>query len=44
MMLLLENRGRMTATELAEELEVSPRTVMRDIESLGGATRIGAGS
>jgi len=33
-LLLLQNRGRMTAQELAEELEVSVRTVYRDIESL----------
>ncbi|MEU5851761.1 helix-turn-helix transcriptional regulator [Saccharopolyspora shandongensis] len=35
--LLLQNRGRMTATELAETLEVSVRTVYRDIEALGAA-------
>ena len=37
MMLLLESRGRMTAKQLAEELSVSRRTVMRDIEALGMA-------
>ncbi|WP_115944279.1 helix-turn-helix transcriptional regulator [Amycolatopsis thermalba] len=36
-LLLLQNRGRMTAEELAEELEVSVRTVYRDIESLSAA-------
>ncbi|HEX3789502.1 MAG TPA: YafY family protein [Pseudonocardiaceae bacterium] len=34
--LLLQNRGRMTAAELADELEVSVRTVYRDVESLAG--------
>ena len=37
LVLLLQNRGRMTAEELAEELGVSVRTVYRDIESLSGA-------
>lgn len=36
-MLLLQVRGRMTAAELAEELEVSVRTVYRDIEALSMA-------
>ncbi|MBM7864950.1 helix-turn-helix transcriptional regulator [Lentzea nigeriaca] len=36
-LLLLQSRGRMTADELATELEVSPRTIYRDIESLSGA-------
>lgn len=31
---LLRLRGRMTAAEIAEELEVSERTVLRDIDSL----------
>jgi predicted DNA-binding transcriptional regulator YafY len=35
MLLMLERRGRMTAGQLAEELGVSRRTVMRDIEALG---------
>jgi predicted DNA-binding transcriptional regulator YafY len=36
-LLLLQNRGRMTAEELAAELEVSVRTVYRDIEALSSA-------
>ena len=36
-LLLLQSRGRMTAPELARELEVSVRTVYRDIESLAAA-------
>ena len=35
--LLLQNRGRMTASELASELEVSVRTIYRDVESLSSA-------
>lgn len=37
LLLLLQNRGRMTAPELAEELEVSVRTVYRDAEALAAA-------
>jgi predicted DNA-binding transcriptional regulator YafY len=33
-LLLLQSRGRMTAAQLAGELEVSVRTVYRDVESL----------
>jgi predicted DNA-binding transcriptional regulator YafY len=33
-LLLLQNRGRMTADELAAELEVSVRTIYRDIDAL----------
>ncbi len=36
-LLLLQTRGRMTAQELASELEVSLRTIYRDVESLGAA-------
>lgn len=36
-LLLLERRGRMTAATLASELEVSERTVLRDMEDLSGA-------
>ena len=36
-LLLLQNRGRMTAHQLAKELEVSVRTVYRDVESLCAA-------
>jgi predicted DNA-binding transcriptional regulator YafY len=37
LVLILQQRGRATAAELAERLEVTPRTVMRDIEALSGA-------
>ncbi|AXB44845.1 helix-turn-helix transcriptional regulator [Amycolatopsis albispora] len=37
MLLLLQARGRMTARELAAELEVSVRTIYRDAESLHAA-------
>jgi predicted DNA-binding transcriptional regulator YafY len=37
MLMLLQSRGRMTAGQLATELEVSRRTVLRDIEALGGS-------
>ena len=37
MLILLQQRGRMTAPELARLLEVSARTVLRDVEALSGA-------
>lgn len=37
LLLLLQTRGRLTAAEIAERLEVSVRTVHRDIESLAAA-------
>ena len=37
LVLILQGRGRVTAAELAERLEVTERTVMRDIEALSGA-------
>ncbi|MBP2703840.1 transcriptional regulator [Microbispora sp. RL4-1S] len=37
LLLLLQTRGRLTAAEIAEELEVSVRTVYRDVEALSAA-------
>lgn len=37
MLLLVQNRGRMTSSELAAELEVSRRTILRDVEALSEA-------
>ncbi len=37
LLMLLQSRGKMSARELAAELEVSARTIYRDIEALGMA-------
>lgn len=37
LLLLLQTRGRMTAQDLAERLEVSERTIYRDVEALAMA-------
>src|SRR3954454_11926402 len=36
-LLLLQARGRVTAAELADELEISVATARRDLEALSGA-------
>jgi predicted DNA-binding transcriptional regulator YafY len=37
LLMMLQSRGRMTAGQLAEELEVSERTIYRDMEALSSA-------
>ena len=37
LMLILQRSGRVTAAHLANQLEVSQRTILRDIEELSGA-------
>lgn len=37
LLLILQDGGRVTASRLAEELQVSERTVLRDIDELSGA-------
>jgi predicted DNA-binding transcriptional regulator YafY len=37
LLLLLQNRGRMTAADIATELEVSVRTIYRDVDALAAA-------
>lgn len=39
-LLLMQARGRVTAAELADELEVSVATARRDLEALSAVTAI----
>lgn len=33
-LLLLQNRGRQTSVQLAQELEVAPRTILRNVDAM----------
>ena len=34
LLLILQNRGRRTSVQLAEDLEVTPRTILRDVDAM----------
>ncbi|ABD55221.1 helix-turn-helix transcriptional regulator [Jannaschia sp. CCS1] len=36
-LLILQNRGRQTSVQLGEELEVAPRTILRDVDAMSEA-------
>lgn len=37
LLLILQNRGRQTSQQLADELEVTPRTILRDVDAMSEA-------